>query len=303
MTFLARTAGRVGAVLVASALAAATPAAAWAGGVRVVRVPCSTSALAAAITSANATPAILRLSPFCTYTISTPLPAITGNVTLVGGTSTSLKRDPAVNLRILDVTATGTLKIVGIFVLNGTLTSGIGAGVRNAGTLIMIDSTVANNTTLDTSGAGLDGGGLYNSGRALIVRSLFVANHAITLTGNFNGDGGTIYNDGTLTVVGSRFTGNTANGDGAAINTAAGRLTRISRSTFEGNSAVGGGAIANNGTTSLDRSIVQLNQIIITGNAGGGIYNPAGTVSVRRSIIRRNSPDNCAPAGSVPGVG
>lgn len=288
-------------MLVATALTAA-PTAAWASGVRAVRVSCSTSALAAAITSANTTPAILRLSPFCTYTISAALPAITGSVTLVGGPSTSLKRDPAVNLRILDIAATGTLKVVGIFILNGTLTNDNGAGIRNAGTLIMSHTTVANNTTLDTGGAGLDGGGLYNTGRALIVRSLFVANHAITLTGQFNGDGGAIYNDGTLTVAESRFTGNTANGNGGAINTAAGRFTRISRSTFEGNSAVGaGGAIANNGTTSLDRTVVQLNQIIITNNTGGGIFNPAGTVSVRHSVITQNSPDNCAAAGSVPG--
>lgn len=269
---------------------------------RVIRIPCSTAALAAGITSANTTPAILRLSPRCTYSITTALPAITGRVTLLGGGSTSPKRDPAVNLRILDVSATGSLTVQGIFILDGNLTNGTGAGIRNAGTLVLNFTTLANNTTVDTGGAGLDGGALFNTGRAVIVRSVFVANHAITFTGNFNGDGGAVYNDGSLTVIQSRFTGNSANGQGGALITAAGRLTRISQSTFNGNSAVSsGGAIANNGTTTLNRTLVDLNQVIITNSPGGGIFNGAGTVTLRRSIVRQNSPDNCAPAGSVPG--
>jgi hypothetical protein len=297
MITFGRAAGAMG-VALAAAASTATPAQA----VRVVGVSCSTPALAAAITAANAAPALLRLSPRCTYLLTAALPAITGNVALVGGPSTTLKRDPAVNIRLLDVAAGGTLRVEGITLLNGRLTSDNGGGIRNAGMLILRFTTLSGNTTIDTSHAGLDGAALYNTGRAVIVNSDFTANFALTLTGINNGDGGGIYNSGRLTVYGSRFTANTAVGDGGAINTAIGGVTRVIQTTLKGNSASGfGGGVANSGTTSLDRVLVRLNQTIINNDPGGGIFNAAGTVTLRHSIVVQNSPSNCTPLGSVPG--
>jgi hypothetical protein len=46
-------------------------------------VPCGSAALAGAIGTANATPSLLRLAPFCTYLITTALPQVT--VAIAGG--------------------------------------------------------------------------------------------------------------------------------------------------------------------------------------------------------------------------
>src|ERR1700749_1762570 len=87
-----KTAGAIGpAVLAGVALTMAqTPAQAAAK--KIIVVPCSSPALAAAITAANTVPTTIRLAANCTYDITTPavagdtaLPPITGNVTILGG--------------------------------------------------------------------------------------------------------------------------------------------------------------------------------------------------------------------------
>src|SRR6184192_2070961 len=95
------TGGAGAAILAGGTLLMASPAQASAPGARVVRVPCSSAALAAAITAANAPGgAVLRLARHCTYTVTTPataatgLPDITGDVALVGGPGTTIQRDP-----------------------------------------------------------------------------------------------------------------------------------------------------------------------------------------------------------------
>jgi hypothetical protein len=160
-----------------------------------VPVPCSSLALANAITAANAAPAVLRLASHCTYNLTTALPQITGNVTLAGGPNTTINRDPATNnIRILDVAAAGTLGVRGIFILNGGLTSGDGPGIRNAGTLRLNFTTVSGNFA--TTG---NGGGVANTGRASIANSVIAAN--LILIGNGaginNGDDMTITTSGS----------------------------------------------------------------------------------------------------------
>jgi hypothetical protein len=277
-----------GAVLISAPSAAGAQSAP--SGARVIRVPCSSVALAGAITTANATPAILRLAANCTYNLTAALPQITGNVALMGGPSTVIRRDTATpNIRILDVAATGTLHIAGIFILNGLLGGGNGAGIQNAGTLVMRYSTVSGNQT--STG---NGGGIANTGRALIANSVIATN--VTFTGN----GGGIHNDGDLTVVASRLAGNVVNNLGAGLYTAAGRTTRVIQSTISANlGAAGSGAgVASAGTTRLVRTAVELNR----SPTGGGVsVLVGGVVTLDRSIVRRNSTGNCLPLNSVPG--
>jgi hypothetical protein len=126
--FAVTIAGIGAAVLAGAALAA--PAEAY---VRapIIRVPCSSPSLVAAVNTANTlSAATLRLAPNCTYSITTPagtaaLPQITGQIAFVGGPSTTIRRDPAVvaAFRIIDVGPTGVLRVAGISIQNFGTTS------------------------------------------------------------------------------------------------------------------------------------------------------------------------------------
>jgi hypothetical protein len=285
------TGGAGAAVLAGGTLIMASPA--QASGPRVVKVPCSAAALAAAITSANTVPAVLRLSRNCTYSIATPaiaatgLPVITGNVTLVGGPRTMIRRDPGAALfRVLDVAASGTLRVTGISITNGN-TAGLGGGIQNAGTLVLRHVTMSGNR------AG-NGGAVANAAgaTATVSRSLLNAN---TTTGV--GGGGAI-NSGTLTVFGSVLSANTAPINGGGVNTQSAGTTRLIQTTVDHNTSGGlGGGLSNLGTTSLDRTLVSANR----GSAGGGIATGNTNVTLVRSIVRANIPDNCNPLNTIPG--
>jgi hypothetical protein len=278
-------------VIVAGAALVSAQSPAAARSVAAVPVPCSSLALANAITAANATSAVLRLASHCTYNLTAALPQITGDVTLVGGPNTTIKRDPAANnIRILDVAATGVLGVRGIFILNGGLSNGDGPDIRNAGTLRLNFTTVSGNLTVTGNG-----GGVANTGRTSIANSVIAAD--IILIGN----GAGIDNGGDTTITTSLVNGNDLNNQGGGIFTAAGHTTRVIQSTISANTTANapGAGLVSAGTTSLVRTLVTLNKSM---QPGGGILVPAGgSVTLSQSSVLRNSPDNCSPVGSVPG--
>lgn len=309
MGSFARTAGGIGAAILAGATLTTAPSVAQAqspaSGGRVTWVPCDAAQLSSAFAMANtAGSGTLRLSPHCVYNITATLTTSgTSRINLIGGPSTTVKRNPSTgNIRVFDVASGTTLRIEGIFIQNGELTgAGDGGGIRNAGTLIMSSVTLNGNTTNNGNG-----GGLANTGTALLAKTLVSANNTgLRSTTALNGGG--IFNSGTLTLLESRVTGNVSNGTGAGgrgggIYTDTGGTTRIIQSTIDhNNTSLFGGGIYNNGRTSLDRTLVQLNEAPDSIGAGGIYNNVPGGVTLRRSIVRRNSPDNCEPAGSVPG--
>jgi hypothetical protein len=300
MVSCAKTAGGIGAAVLAGAALTMTPAQAQAAAKKVVSVPCSSPALAAAITAANATPTTLRLAANCTYDVTTAsvpgvdaLPIITGNVRLVGGPSTTISRNAAAGtVRLLEVAATGTLRIDGIFLLNGT-SAAAGGAIENAGSLTLSQVTASGNT------AATNGGAVDNAvgGRALIFRTIISANTALA------GSGGGVNNAGTLTFEESRASANNAISaatGGGGINTATGAISQVIQSTLDHNTTSGsGGGIRNLGTTQVDHTLIELNTATVN---GGGIFNlPPGTVTITVSIIRNNTPNNCFPLNTIPG--
>ncbi len=303
-------ANKVAATIVTGVALAAAPSAAYArpaapgtraAGVHFIRVPCSAPALVAAINTANGLgTATLRLAARCIYNYAVPaptltdaLPLVTGNITLLGGPSTTIRRDPAAatDFRLFHVLAAGTLQVRGIFLLNGNPAADGGGAIINDGRLVLSFTTVSGNSAQTGNG-----GALLNTvgSTALITHSVF-SNNA-TLAGN----GGAIDNSGRLSIVESRFSGNNAAGDGGAVNNEAGATVSFVQSTIDHNFATGnGGGLANTGTASLLRSLVVANRATLN---GGGIFNTApGTVSARFSIIRANTPNNCFPLNTVPG--
>ncbi len=294
----ARMAGGVAtAVLAGMALARSAPSVAQAAVRQIVRVPCSASALSTSINAANATPATLRLAARCTYEITDTL-TVTGTIALFGGPSTTISPASGFVGRLLDVGSTGRLRVQGISILGGTgARKEEGTGIRNAGRLVLNFVTLGRNTADGGNGAGL----ANLEGALAFVAHTFIGGNNATGTGVAgSGLGAGVLNRGSLTLFASRVSANTAE-QGGGIDTEATGTTRIIQSTVDHNAAaLNGGGIANSGSTSLDRTLVVRNRAGLTGD---GIQQNGGTIAVRFSIIRANLPDNCSPAGSVPGCG
>jgi hypothetical protein len=287
-----------GVVLAAAALAATAPAAvaqAKAATPGIINVPCQTSALAAAITTANGGgAAVLALAGNCTYGIKVPatatdgLPVITGHVTLVGETNTVIRRSPAAltSFRVLEVASGATLRVTNLSIRNGK-TAGLGGAILNAGTLWVDKVTFTGNT------AG-NGGALSNSaGATATLENATMADNTTTGVG-----GGGIINSGLLTLDESSLTSNHAPINGGGLNTQTSGVSHISQSQFAHNVSGGlGGAISNLGTTTLNGTSVRFN----TGSGGGGIATGNTNVTLTNSTVTSNTPDNCSPLNTIAG--
>jgi predicted outer membrane repeat protein len=299
----ARSSGYATAVLLAGAAALAAPAAAQASAAlpHPVAVPCSSSALVTTIQRANmAQSAVLLLQPGCNYILAQSadgkdgLPAITGNITIIGGHGTQISRAPSAGpFRILEVTGGSTLTLVNITVANGRLTDSggvnAGAGIFDAGTLVLRNVRLIGNTDGDLAGALA----VSKEGRAAITGSDLDSNSAAS-------EGGAIFSFGDLTIDRSVLARNTG-ASGGAIATAPGAATRISSTVVTRNTASngGGGGIANAGVLVLRGDRVTFNQAT---SAGGGILNISpGIVSLRFTVVAANTPDNCSPRDSIQG--
>ncbi len=292
--------GSLARIAIGSALAGTALTATPASAAGVIRVPCSGPALSAAINTANALGiGTVRLAPNCVYSVTNPavagvdaLPQITGNVTLLGGPSTTIQRAPAAttDFRILEVAAGGVLSVHGIALLNGSGPAAGGGAILDNGVLELDRTTLAGSTAPN--------GGAISIGaaaHAVITRSLIRLNST-------SGSGGGIINLGVLTLSASRVTANTAGVDGGGIDTIAGGTTRVLHTTIDRDIAGGdGGGVVNAGTTTLDHTLIVSNQAGVAGGGGGVFDFPGGTVTARRSIIRANVPNNCVPLGSIPG--
>lgn len=275
---------------------------------QVVYVPCSTTALVSAINTANtAGSGTLELASGCDYVLTTAagsgrgpdgLPLITGDLSIIGGTSTRIVRPPTAALfRILEVSAGAELTLRNVFVLGGktdamVATNDTGGGILNSRGIVVLSHTTISGNTAD-NGAAISN----DSGRMSVEYSLIDDNATLPS----GGGGGAVYNDGSLTVRFSIVSGNRANTNGGGIYNGQGGVTELARTTVTGNTAgaEGGGIYeAVDGRLRLERTLVEHN----TATNGGGIFNAgsAGRVTSTGSLVRTNVPNNCAPAGSVP---
>lgn len=107
------------------------------------------------------------------------------------------------------------------------------------------------------------GGGIYNDGGTLTVRSSTISDSNAIATDTSSSVGGGIYNvGGTLT---------------------------LENTTVSGNSARSGGGIFNNGgTLRLTSSTVSENTATTTNSSGGGVIHQEGTLTLANTIVARN---------------
>jgi hypothetical protein len=208
--------------------------------------------------------------------------------------------------------------------LNG---GGISSGPGNGGAqgpatshLILSQSEVNGNTAtapVPPPGEGappIAAGGIANGGNATL-NSTKVDNNTASFT-----SGAGIVNHGTMTLNKSEVNGNTAAGTG--LNASGGGIINaqgppgtvpttltVNNSEVNNNHANGdGGGIANGiptpGPPPLFGGTVTLNHSQLSGNtaaSGGGVFNFRGTVTLSMTSVTSNTPDNCAPPGSLPG--
>jgi len=285
MRILSRSSGYAGALLLAGTAALAAPAALASAAVQPPpNVPCSSSALIAAIQHANSVgSATLLLAGGCNYVLTSAvsaddgLPTVTGSLSLSGSQGTTISRSANALFRILHVAPGGNLTLSGVTVANGN-TNNFGGGILDLGTLALQDVKVTGSTAAF-------GGGLFigTNARATASSSEFTGNTAIDTGGAISADGA------ALTLRNVKLAGNTADSAGGALFTGAGQTT-ISFSRLTGNTSqgFGGGAINNASQLSIDHS--RLSGNTARGTEGGGLRTAVGgTSQVSRTVVTRNS--------------
>jgi hypothetical protein len=193
------------------------------------------------------------------------------------------------------------------FTIRHGLADYTGAGVDNAGTLIINNSVISGNVAQSKPPRPSMGGGVYNQGTLTVNNSIVMGNSA-------NTSGGGIFNTGGMSINRSTITKNSTMGDGGGIwNIGA---VKINASTISGNTGGAilfsrGGAIANYSTMAIVNSTISGNTVFSQGIGGivnlqgtltisnttisgnvGGVFN-LGTATLQNSIVANNSGGNC----------
>jgi hypothetical protein len=186
---------------------------------------------------------------------------------------------------VVTIKSTAHVTLADLTLQNGfDLTTG-GGGIHNAGTLMIVNTTVSGNSSYDSGApAGGLGGGIYNAGTGTltVLQSTISGNTATRSRPGANGAGGGIYNAGRLTITNSTLSWNQAADNYPAMAAYGGGIANESGSSTMIN-------MINNSTISQNEALIKTP----VGNGatyGGGIYNKSGTaLTVQNSILANNS--------------
>ena len=225
---------------------------------------------------------------FVTITLSSPLPTITGDLTIdfasneQQGAGTFHFIYPPVEVsggnqcQILSVAAGANVLLDTLTLTDGSSSSSGGA-ILNQGRLTLTGSTSI------TGSSALSGGGIYNEGTLAIS--------SISISGCSSSDsGGGIFNTGTLNITSATISGCSTQSAGGAIENSGGTVV-ISSGTVAGNQALLGGAIDQTGV--LDSGSVTISSATLSNNMalgdsshaaiGGALDVHSGTVTLEAS--------------------
>ena len=279
-----------GAALLLAGFLAAAPAQASTRG----SVPCSSAALIAAVTAANAAGGgTINLAPRCHYALTTAisdgdgLPPVTTRIAVNGNGATI---DGTGAVRVFEVDSPdGNLSLTNVTITGGSADNG--GGIENVGGTVTLNfSTVTRNTATDA------GGGIASAtlGTPTVAK----------LTLNFSR-----VTDNSQTA--GPASPNSLGGGGIA--SILGKVT-LNVSQVSGNSAMGfvGGGIASgdfidtppsNPSSTLTLNFSQVNGNTAPNAGGGGIQNLLGTVTVNLSQVNGNTSLNGGGIASGNGNG
>jgi hypothetical protein len=181
----------------------------------------------------------------------------------------------------IDNATDGVLMLMNSTIHNNrqTSASGVGAGVANAATATIINSTMSENEAMNV------GGGIYNSfGDLTLTNSRVLGNRAPTGAGINNGDM-------TVTITNSTISGNEATQRAAGIYSQGTII--LTGSTVSDNTAGGYGAgICCFGTVTIENSTLSGNEVTSSDGDGGALWNSSGNVEIKSSTITNNSADS-----------
>jgi CSLREA domain-containing protein len=237
--------------------------------------PCT---LRQAITNANAdgTLDLITFAAPGTFVLSSTLAITdTGGVIIQGLGATSTVIDGGGTVQVMSIAAGVAANISGITVQNGTF-AGNGAGILNAGSLVLDRSVVRHNLSTGTANSG---GGIYVSPN---TASLWLLNSTLggLAAGDGNrtdGNGGGLWSTGSVSLQNDVIQNNVAN-------------------TAATSGGMRGGGVANFGSLDADSVTVAWNSFgngggPISGDQGGGIYSNSGPARVQNSTFIANSAD------------
>jgi CSLREA domain-containing protein len=192
--------------------------------------------------------------------------------------------------RVLHVLSGGALSLFGVTVQGGVCSSG--AGIFNAGTLLLDSSVIQNNlqtvgSTLCEEAATRGGAGIYSQGTLTVRRSLITGNDIDWLQEGADPGGG-LLNTGAAHIEDSQITRNRAAAGGGIENH--GDLHVTNTEIGLNTARFWGGGLRNRST-----GAAYLTQTTVRGNGDGGILNggqipsqPGGTLIVRNSTVSGN---------------
>ena len=213
---------------------------------------------------------------------------LTGSLTITGaGNGQTIINATALNAtalddRVFDVLVGIELTLDGVTITGGHAVGGSGGGIRNLGTLSLLNTVVDANTA-DINGGGILNGQLNQQGTLNLLNSTVSNNNAVDGGGIFNND------QSTMTLADSDVTGNTAAGDGGGIFNDLEATIDLTRSSVSGNtSTLDGGGIYNNDLAILTISDSKVNSN--TADQGAGIFNEeAAALTISRTTVSGNN--------------
>ncbi|QGQ28433.1 hypothetical protein F1729_07100 [Gimesia maris] len=207
----------------------------------------------------------------------------TGSLTIIGaGIGQTIISAAGLDDRVFDVRSGADLSLQGVTITGGNVIGESGGGIRNVGTLTLVNSLV------DGNAAEINGGGILN-GELGLQGNLTLTNSDVT--NNSAVDGGGIFNNdqSVVTIVDSEVTGNTASSDGGGIFNDLQATVDILRSSISGNTSTeDGGGIYNNDLASLTINDSKVNNN--TADQGGAIFNEeAASLTIARTTVSGNT--------------
>jgi len=229
--------------------------------------------------------------PAGTYTLSSQLPDLEGEITINGASATStIIEANACNpysttcthdIRIFYITELGKVTLNDLSLRHGKQSISSGGAIANFGNLTINDCLIYNNK-------GDYGGAIYNDWDGILAMNNSKISHNIA-----SSDGAGIYNRGGLTINNSGIFFSIAGDLGGAIWNV-GDLSINNNSNLSNNYAADGAGIYNEGTLTIDKGSIHENRADdgASGGDGGCIFNMSTATISNSSISYNNAKGN-----------
>ncbi|MFD6915621.1 hypothetical protein ACFWB2_33990 [Streptomyces virginiae] len=195
----------------------------------------------------------------------------------------------------------------------GIARAAVANGIPAPGRLTVTGGAISDNTS-DSPHGNAQGGGIANNGLMTVSKVKISGNRVVAAGGTARGGGVRMGPFGELGLTDSHVVGNIAdapqgtaqgagldNPDGGTLTATRNKVFR-NTATAEGGTAQGGGLYHAGGATGLGTTTLEQNTIAHNrAGDGGGIFKASGALTLSGDTVRDNVPNNCSPAGAVPG--